>query len=185
MSETLVVNLYAGPGTGKSTTAAQLFALLKQDQVNCELVTEFAKDLTWEGRTKALSFQPYVAGKQMYKIWRLIGEVDVIITDSPIMLCGHIYGEIGVSDAFLQHVRDIHESWNTLDVILQRNAHARPYNSRGRNQTEAEAQAIDFRIQSVLQYCGIKYETAVIDQYDSAAQSIRFLVESRVESLAS
>lgn len=185
MSETLVVNLYAGPGTGKSTTAAQLFALLKQDQVNCELVTEFAKDLTWEGRTKALSFQPYVAGKQMYRIWRLIGEVDVIITDSPIMLCGHIYGEEGVSDAFLQHVRDIHDSWDTLDVILQRNPNARPYNSKGRNQTQMEAQAIDFRIESVLQYCGIKYERIQVDQYDTAAAQIQLLVESRVENLVS
>lgn len=170
---TLVVNLYAGPGTGKSTTAAQLFALLKQDGVNCELVTEFAKDLTWEGRTKALSFQPYVAGKQMYRIWRLIGEVDVIIVDSPIMLCGHIYGEIGVSDAFLQFVRDIHKSWNTYDVILQRNPQARPYNTSGRNQTEDEAAAIDHRIASMLHYHHIEHDRVEVDNYDTAAVLIQ------------
>jgi len=36
---TLVVNLYGGPGTGKSTTAAATFAELKMAGINCELVS--------------------------------------------------------------------------------------------------------------------------------------------------
>ena len=39
-----VINLYGGPGTGKSTTAAALFALIKREGYNVELVTEFAID---------------------------------------------------------------------------------------------------------------------------------------------
>ncbi len=46
--DTLVVNLLGGPGSGKSTTAADVFARLKWQDINCELVTEFAKDLVWE-----------------------------------------------------------------------------------------------------------------------------------------
>lgn len=52
---TIVVNLFAGPGAGKSTGAAYIFAMLKMHGIDCELVTEFAKDKTWEHNSKALS----------------------------------------------------------------------------------------------------------------------------------
>ena len=50
MNNSLTVNLFGGPGTGKSTTSAAVFSLLKMHGVNAELITEFAKDLTWEKR---------------------------------------------------------------------------------------------------------------------------------------
>lgn len=49
---TKVINLYGGPGTGKSSTAGMLFAHLKLRGVNCEYVQEYAKDAAWEGRPK-------------------------------------------------------------------------------------------------------------------------------------
>lgn len=51
----IVVNLFGQPGAGKSTLAAYTFAKLKMMNVNCELVTEFAKDKTWEKNFTALS----------------------------------------------------------------------------------------------------------------------------------
>lgn len=45
---TLIVNLVAGPGTGKSTTMAGVFYKLKSLGIDCEMVTEFAKELVWE-----------------------------------------------------------------------------------------------------------------------------------------
>lgn len=50
----LVINLFGAPGAGKSTGAAIVFAELKKRGVNAELVTEFAKDKTWEGNAIAL-----------------------------------------------------------------------------------------------------------------------------------
>ena len=44
MKETLVINLFGGPGCGKSTTMARLFADLKARGYNVEMVSEFAKD---------------------------------------------------------------------------------------------------------------------------------------------
>ena len=68
----LVINLYGGPGTGKSTTAAHVFALLKQRDVNAELVREYAKDIVWEGRTHLLSgvfpYQLVIFSKQNKRI---------------------------------------------------------------------------------------------------------------------
>ena len=48
MKNTLLVNLYAGPGAGKSTGAAYIFAKLKTAGVDCEYVSEYAKDRVWQ-----------------------------------------------------------------------------------------------------------------------------------------
>lgn len=66
-----VVNLFAGPGAGKSTLATGVFHELKLQGINCEYVSEIAKDLTWEKRHNSLNFQLYVFAKQHRDIERL------------------------------------------------------------------------------------------------------------------
>ena len=67
MKKPIVVNLTGAPGAGKSTGAAFIFAELKKAGVNAELVTEFAKDKTWEHNVLALGCQEYVFGKRKPK----------------------------------------------------------------------------------------------------------------------
>lgn len=158
---TLVVNLYAGPGTGKSTTAASVFAILKQNGINAELSHEFAKDLTWEKRHKTLTFQPYVIGKQMWRIQRLLGEVDIVINDSPVLL-GLVYGvDASWMKKYEQFILEYHKSLNTLDIFLIRSSD-RPYNPKGRNQTEAEASALDDKIANVLDRHSLPYKAVLM-----------------------
>lgn len=83
---TLYVNLFAGPGAGKSTVAAGVFYELKMSGVNAELVPEFAKTLVWEDRKNTLANQIYVSAKQFEMITRLQGKADVIVCDSPVFL---------------------------------------------------------------------------------------------------
>lgn len=80
------INLFGAPGAGKSTLAAIVFAKLKMMGINCELVTEFAKDKVWEKNNEALSNQIYIFAKQYYRMSRCAGQVDVIVTDSPLFL---------------------------------------------------------------------------------------------------
>ena len=82
----LVVNLLAGSGAGKSTNSARLFTMLKDLNMDVELVTEYVKDMVWEDRKGIFECQPYIFGKQLYKLQRVSDKVDVIITDRPILL---------------------------------------------------------------------------------------------------
>lgn len=82
----ICVNLYGAPGVGKSTSAAYLFYALKSYGFNCELVTEVAKDYCWEENNVALRNQLLIAGQQQFRLDRLKDKVDIVITDSPLML---------------------------------------------------------------------------------------------------
>lgn len=155
---TLVVNLYGGPGTGKSTTAAGAFAQLKSEGVKAELVHEFAKDLTWEERHAALRYQPYIFGKQSWHIERLMGKTDVIITDSPILLSSHIYNDrlwTAQKVALEELGRVTHAAWTTLDIFLERNPALHPFVQAGRNQDEVQSTNLDYRIRKALHDLGI------------------------------
>jgi hypothetical protein len=153
---TVVVNLFGGPGTGKSTTAALLFGKLKTAGVNAEMAHEYAKDLTWEDRQRAIRFQPYVAAKQMWRVHRLIGEVDVIVTDSPILF-SLIYKGEGVTKSFDQFVLDTFNGWDTENFFLVRNREAHPFNPKGRYQDEDKSVELDHKIKAMLTYEEVPY----------------------------
>lgn len=135
-----VVNIFGGPGTGKSTTAAYLFHELKCAGKNVELVTEYAKDMVWEGRMNVLSDQLYMAAKQNRKLERLVNHgLEVAITDSPLIL-GALYQPPGYYELFEPFLVEVFNSYNNLNIYLKRST---VYNPVGRNQTLEEAIAID------------------------------------------
>ncbi len=145
----IVVNLFGGPGSGKSTLSAGVFSLLKLHGVNCELVTEFAKDLTWEERNVAISNQYYIFGKQHHRLYRLQNKVDVIITDAP-LLFNVVYGKLysNVDDVFFDLVYNLNAEFNNLNFFLNR---TKLYEESGRSQTFEEAKHIDEIITDVLE----------------------------------
>lgn len=134
--EPLVINLFAGPGAGKSTIAAEIFALLKWEGVKVELVREFAKEELWAGHEKSFQNQLYISGVQSQRQAELRDQVDVIVTDSPIIL-GCLYG---ASPALSQELLRDFNSYNNINIFLKR---TKPYEPSGRHQTEEEAKEID------------------------------------------
>jgi DNA replication protein DnaC len=142
---TLVVNLFAGPGAGKSTMAAGIFYELKNRGINCELTMEFAKDLTWEERHDTFKDQVYIFGKQYHRIFRLLDKVDVIITDSPLLLTP-IYDAHNRKELKELAVAE-HKKMNTYNVFLLRK---KDFNPKGRVHNEQEAIALDKKIRDFL-----------------------------------
>jgi hypothetical protein len=134
----IVVNLFAGPGAGKSTTCAGVFSLLKLHGVECEMVTEYAKDMVWEDRKFIFKNQLYILGKQYNRFLRLKDKVDIIVTDSPIFLSA-IYGD-GEVNAFKDLVYSKFSEFLNINYYIQR---VKPYHQIGRNQTEVEAKDLD------------------------------------------
>lgn len=153
----IVVNFFAGPSSGKSTTAAGVFSLLKLHGVNCEYVPEFAKDLTWENRHKTLKNQLYVFAKQQHRLWRLINKVDVVVTDAPLVQ-GLAY--IGYNQSLTQTIVDQFNEFENVNFFLMR---TKRYNPKGRNQTEEEANDLDASIAHILVSNDIKFKDVAGD----------------------
>lgn len=151
--DTIVVNLFAGPGAGKSTIAANIFAGLKWSNINVEMALEYAKDLVWEGRLATLENQIYVFGKQLHKVTRLLGKVDVIITDSPLLLSS-IYKPKDISEAFDQLVLEEFNKFNNVNYFIERR---KPFNQEGRLQNEEQAKEKDKEIHDFLIASGLCY----------------------------
>ena len=136
----IVINLFGAPGAGKSTGAAIVFAALKQAGINAELITEFAKDKTWEHNATALGCQEYVFGKQSYRLARCKADVDVIVTDSPLPL-SILYTQdpaLLADDAFHKVVMNVFNSYHNCNYYINR---TKAYNPKGRNQTEEQRRA--------------------------------------------
>ena len=150
----IVVNLFAGPGSGKSTTCAGVFAKLKLAGVNCEMALEYAKDKVWEESNKVLDDQTYVFGLQLHRIFRMKDKVDVVITDSPILL-SIIYDKTG-NKYFSDLVLNQFNNFDNRNYFIERTT---VYNPKGRLQTEDEAKEIDKVLLDLLKDCNIEYDS--------------------------
>lgn len=151
MKNTLVINLFGGAGVGKSTLMAEIFTKLKVKGYDCEMVTEFAKDLVWEKRDETFKDELYIFAKQNHRLFRVSGKVDVIVTDRPLLL----------TNAYNQHDKELCDlclktfnQYNNLNFLLERRT---VYQENGRLQSEEEAIQIDKTIQSILDNNDINY----------------------------
>lgn len=152
----IVVNMFAGPGAGKSTTAAGVFSLLKMHGVGCELVTEYAKDLVWEERKLTFDNQLYLFAKQHHRQWCLRNKVDLIITDTS-LLFNNIYGKLYDrfdSDIIYDYVLEEFHKFDNLNFVVER---VKAYNEVGRNETKEQAELIDNYIKEYLSDNDILY----------------------------
>ena len=167
---TLLVNLYAGPGAGKSTLAAYIFAKLKMAGVDSEYVSEYAKDRVWQEDQFPLQHcQLYITGKQCLKVTRLLGKVDVIVTDSPIMLGAMYTDEKPFKDVCIYEGK---KYTNTFNIFINR---MKAYNPNGRNQTEEEAKEIDKKIIEMLDENGVEY-TRINGTEENANQIVNEII---------
>lgn len=160
--KTLLVNLYSGAGCGKSTLAAAIFAHLKFQGFLCEMALEYAKDKVWEKSAHLLSNQIYIFGEQHHRITRLVGQVPIVVTDSP-LLHSIIY-DSGQNPHFAPMVLAEHRKYHNLNIFLDR---VKPYEPAGRNQTEEQAREIDGKIIDLLLRLSEDSEEYTVDTFFS------------------
>ena len=173
----VIINLCGAPGAGKSTGASYIFSQLKMAGVNAELITEFAKDKTWEHNSTALANQIYIMSKQYYKITRCKEQVDVIVTDSPLIL-SLLYGEgLPYEKELDELVLKLWKLDNNILYFVNRN---KPYNPAGRNQTAEESDALSVKLKYILKKNNIKFEEIFgdINSYDAVVNQILSLIKS-------
>lgn len=144
---TKVINFFGGPGSGKSTTAAGVFYGMKVTaQHPVELVTEHAKELTYDKAWDLLKNQQKVTSEQDLRQRRLLGQVDYVVTDSPLLL-GCVYGAgAWAEDWAHQQWWNLFHSYDNINVFVER---AKPYQPYGRSQDEDEARIMDRRLRKL------------------------------------
>lgn len=155
-----VINLFAGPGSGKSTTAAGLFYHLKLADFRCELITEVAKDMTYEKNHSRLSNQTYILGEQYQRLHRVRNFVDYAISDSPIVL-GLNYKPVECPDSFDEFCLDLFNQFDNLNYFITR---TKKYQQYGRNESEEQARQIDENIKDILIKHNLPFKEIVGDR---------------------
>jgi len=152
---TKIITLYGGPGVGKSTTSAHIFAELKQRQSSVELVREYVKKWAWQGRKISGYDEFYFVGKQIHEESTLFGKVDYIVTDKPLIMDIY-YSQRYASKTIAKGIRAAVTSFYAaaaedghqhLHVFLTR---SKPYDARGRYEDEATARQMDGEIRDML-----------------------------------
>lgn len=165
----LVVNLYAGPGSGKTTLAHAVTGRLKMmgTPLVIEYVGEYAKRLVFEDRRAAMANQILILGRQFQELGNLWGKADIVVTDGPV-LHGLVYGEkLAYTDPFFDLAIWCDRQFQTMNVFVER-LETLPFESVGRLQDLEESRRIDQQILDMLHQTGTPITFAGPPTEDSA-----------------
>lgn len=144
-----VINLFGGPGSGKSTLQAGLFYEMRKRNLNVEHIAEFAKDMVWEERYNAFTDQLFILANHHRRLHLLDGKVDYVVTDSPILLTNmYMYQDPRpYASKLYDLVIDIHHMYDNVNIFINRK---HSYVELGRNQNESEADIISANTKQLL-----------------------------------
>ena len=165
-----LINLFGGPGIGKSSIAAGLTYKLKKKHISCNNPYEFPKKLAWDHNIPAIKDQLYVFANQHRGIAECYGKVDYIIIDSPVLFSTiyHTYYTKGYPAEFYGQpfhdlVVDLHKKYDNLNILLERTDGA--HNEDERFQDYEESIAIDKLCKEILDKHDIPYHTIKVGKH--------------------
>lgn len=178
---TIVINLFGGSNSGKSTTAAGLFYQMKKRNIHVELVLEYIKASAYKGMAPGKWDQPYIGPRQMKSESLLYGEVDYIITESPFLLADYyekLINKTSITKASMVEFTKYAQKNNINYINLWLDT-VPNIDTRGRFQTEKEIRAMSAPMKEwfkdICAECGMDWqEVSTIDPDDR----INFIIEN-------
>jgi hypothetical protein len=141
------INLWGGPGCGKTSVASGIFYHMKNLKMNVELVSEYIKTWAYEKKNTQSYDQLYVFAKQLRtEDLFLRNGVDHIITDSPVPM--QIYYARKYNFDCWKELLNIAKSFDSktksINIFLDRTGI--DYENNGRFENEIEAKEADCKI---------------------------------------
>lgn len=154
------INLQGGPGSGKSTTAAFIFAELKKRGHSVELVDEYIKFWTYIPRSPKGFDSLYIQAKQVHKEDTILrAGTDFIVSDSPVLLQYFyaLHHDTPAKHPMWSVTLEIEKMYPSLNILLTREDS--DYNELGRYETLKQAKVIDTKLENLLNNSKTKYES--------------------------
>jgi adenylate kinase family enzyme len=151
----IIVNLFGGPGAGKTTVAYYLAYRFKQAGFRAELVGEAARELIYDRNpgitaVQLLDNQLLISGLQYERFKRLERHgIEVAIADSPLSMglayAAHLPEYRGLCDTVYRIERGLPKP---INVFINRTPGV--YDKESRAQDEKQAMALDANIRELL-----------------------------------
>lgn len=174
----LVVNLYAGPSSGKSTLAGDIFTKLKRAGIQAEIPPEIAKLRSQRADFGFLADQLAVFGETQHQLnMAKRSGAEVAVVDSPLLL-SLVYAPRPYLATFPALVREVFESLGpSLDYFLKRDPKI-AFSQVGRIHDESQSHQKDREILEMMQEQRLK-----IQMIDSSEQSASIVVNDTLRAL--
>ena len=183
-NQTVVINLFGGPGAGKSTCAMEICSELKKHGLSAEYVQEYAKELVYENRMDLLDgsreHQQLLFEEQKRRMNILLGKVDFIVTDSPVILSA-IYNKDLTPDFEQQVLKEFNKNRN-FNIFINR---GKTFESNGRIHNLDESIEIDNQLKEYLEQNQIYYGEYQHDTISKAVNNIQdYVTEQKINSIS-
>lgn len=141
------LNLYAGPGVGKTTAMASVFAELKHMRINAEMAVEYSKELVWHHADFDQEQIFQVQARRM----SVAKHTDLVVTDGP-LLQQMVYVD---DEALQRRIVAEYALYENIDILLIRSDML--YDPNGRYSDEATARVLDEEIEATLKRLAVSF----------------------------
>lgn len=161
---TIVINAFAGPGAGKTTSCLEVAEKLKKQGFVTEYVQEYAKELVYDNNLIMLDghyeHQFDILKEQVKRINRLYGKVDFILTDSPVLLNNTYLNEDKSTNNYVtycENVKKIYTLYDNFNYFVERDKSA--FEEEGRIHNLEQSIVIDDELKNTLHNNQIDFAT--------------------------
>lgn len=152
MKNTIIVNAFGGPGSGKTTACFYVACELKKKGYVVEYVPEYSKELVWEENWELLDgsyeHQKQILAEQKRRIDRLIGRVDFIVTDAPLLFNIIYLNDCSEKSQHMSNLLNVFNQYSNFNFFVKRDE--QDFEETGRIHNFEESKQKDDEILSLL-----------------------------------